>query len=276
MIQKLLVMILGLMTLGCCPQAAASGAPGDKTLIVYFSQTGATRRVAEELRSQLGGCDMAEIMPEQPYDGDYDATIARWRAELESGDPVGIKPLDVNLDSYDTVFLGFPIWGGAAALPVMSFLRRADLSGKRVVTFATFGSGGIGNATHDIARLQPQARVEQGYGVRNARLASMPSELTTFLISRGFIQGQVAALPDYSAPEPVTAAEVEIFDRACGNYKYPLGTPVKVGKRLTATSVDYRFEVASTAPDGTPVVAVIFVTAPLDPASAPEFTEVIR
>ena len=85
-----------------------------KTLVLYYSQTGATKAVAKELQSQLGA-DIACIEAVEPYDADYAATVARWRQELENGIKVAIQPLAVNLDQYDTIFLGFPF--GAEPAP---------------------------------------------------------------------------------------------------------------------------------------------------------------
>lgn len=169
-------------------ESDASIANNDSTLIVYYSQTGATKAVAEELQKQLE-CDITTIEVVNPYSGDYDATIQRWRKELEDSVKVEIKPLSVNLDDYKTVFLGFPIWGGTYALPIATFIADNSIEGKKVVTFATFGSGGIDAATTNIATAQPGAKVIKGYGVRNARVEKAPAEIERFLIENGYIAG---------------------------------------------------------------------------------------
>ena len=139
----------------------STSAEKTKTLVLYYSQTGATKAVAEELQSQLGA-DIACIEAVEPYDTDYAATVARWRQEREAGVKVAIQPLTVNLDQYDTIFFGFPVWGGTVASPVETFLADNSLAGKTVVTFATFGSGGIDSATADVAAAQPDATVVKG------------------------------------------------------------------------------------------------------------------
>lgn len=252
-------------------QTAAS--PDDSTLIVYYSQTGATKAVADELQKHLG-CDITAIEAVNPYDGDYSATIARWRSELESGVKPEIKPLAVSLDNYKRILLCFPIWGGTYALPVATFLADNSLDGKTVVTFATFGSGGIDKATADVAAAQPGAEVTQGYGVRNARIAKAPAEITRFLIENGFIDGEVTPLPEYSEAVAVTDNETAIFDAAYGNYQFPLGTPVMVAKRITPTGTDYRFDVKSQTPDSKESTSTIYVT--ITEGETPEFTQVIR
>lgn len=245
----------------------------DSTLIVYYSQTGATKAVAEELQKQLG-CNIAVIEAVKPYDGDYPATIQRWRSEVENNEKVEIIPLKVNLDDYNTIFLGYPIWGGTYALPMATFLDDNSLKGKKVVTFATFGSGGIESSTADVVKAQPEANVVKGYGVRNARVHKAPAELTRFLIENGYIPGDIQPLPAYSEPIPVTEQDKIIFDQACGNYQFPLGTPVMVASRTTPEGIDYKYDVKSQTPDGKEASSTIYVTVVTD--SVPEFTEVVR
>lgn len=244
-----------------------------KTFVVYYSQTGATKAVADEIISLLG-CDSAEIEAVNPYDGDYNATIQRWIAERDSNLTVEIKPLGVDLDQYDTIFLGFPIWGGTFALPVKTFAEQNSLKGKKVITFATFGSGGIDNATADLKALQPDADIIRGYGVRNARVGQAAVEVKRFLIENGWLEGEAAPLPDYTEPAECTPEEVEIFNQACGDYQFPLGSPVKAGHRKGVGSTDYRFEVASGNDNS--INSVIFVTVGDSVGAKPEFTEVVR
>lgn len=278
-----LLFFAALMALCSCGSKSSSGsadsaqsAPSDSAIIIYFSQTGATKSVAEELQRQLG-CAIAAIEPVKPYDGDYPATIARWLEEVRDSVKVEIKPLDINLDKYSTIFLGFPIWGGNYALPVASFLADYPLDGKKIVTFATFGSGGVEAASANIAALLPSATVIPGYGVRNARIAAAPAEITRFLVENGFIEGQITPLPEYSGLADVTPEEAEVFHKACDNYQFPLGTPVKVASRSLPGAnggMDYRFEAVSSAPDGSSTSSTIYVIASDD--SAPEFTRVVR
>lgn len=253
----------------------ASGAVpnNDSTLIVYYSQTGATKSVAEELQKHLG-CDITAIEAVKPYDGDYTATIQRWRTEVENNEKVELKPITVNLDDYNTIFLGYPIWGGTYALPMATFLADNSLKGKKVVTFATFGSGGIDTSTADVAKVQPEANVIKGYGVRNARVNKAPAEIYRFLIENGYIAGEIEPLPDFPESVAVTDQDKKVFDQACGNYQFPLGTPVMVATRITPDGVDYKYDVKSQTPDGKEASSTIYVTVVKD--SVPEFTEVVR
>lgn len=263
-----------LCSYACKSSKADGGETSDaKTIVVYFSQTGATKVVAEEIQKQLG-CDIAAIEAEQPYDGDYSATIARWMQESKDSVKVALKPLGANLDEYDTIFLGFPIWGGTYALPMAAFLADNSLEGKKVVTFATFGSGGIDKATLDVAVALPKADVKEGYGIRNARVSKAPAEITRFLTENGFVEGEIDPLPDFSEPAPVSDDEAAIFHAACDNYQFPLGTPVSAASRKTPDGTEYEFGVKSTAPDGSETNAIIYVLA--QEGETPEFTKVVR
>lgn len=251
----------------------AETSTNDSTIILYYSQTGATKAVAEELQKQLG-CDIAVIEAVNPYDGDFAATAARWRSELDNNVKVEILPIDINLNNYNTIFLGFPIWGGTYASPIATFLADNPLDGKKIVTFATFGSGGLSTATADVIAALPAAEVTPGYGVRNARIDKAPAEITRFLIENGFISGKIEPRPEYSEATPVTDSDLKLFNDACGNYQFPLGTPVSVASRTTPDGTDYRFDVKSSAPDGSESTSTIYVT--VIGNSAPEFTEVVR
>ena len=245
----------------------------EQTLILYYSQTGATRQVAQELKRQLGA-DILSIEPVESYCSDYDSTIVRWRKEMADSVTPQLKPLEVNWAKYSTIFLGFPIWGGTYALPIASLVKDYDFAGKRIVTFATFGSGGITSATEDLRAALPNSTVVQGYGVRNARLSHAPVEIRRFLIEGGYVVGQIDKLAEYGESAPLTDEEKEIFTQACGDYKFPLGEPQTVASRTTPIGKDYRYEVNSTLPDGSASSATIYVTKPTD--GIPEFTLVDR
>lgn len=272
---KILLVLAGACAIlgGCANKTTKNESP--KILVLYYSQTGATKTVAEILQTQLNA-DIAAIEAVEPYDGDYDATIARWLAERDSNKKVAIKPLTVDINQYETIFLGYPVWGGTYALPVKTFLEENALDGKTVVTFATFGSGGLGSSTAEVVAAQPAAKVIAGYGVRNARLQHAADEISRFLIENGYKEGQVEPLPAYSESRALTDEESQIFKAATDGYKYPLGEAVRVSTRTTPSAVDYKYEVNTFAPDGTPKTGIIYVTLPNQAGAKPEFTEVVR
>jgi flavodoxin len=246
-----------------------------KYLVLYYSQTGTTKEVAEELQRRMGA-DIDSIQLEEPYPDDYDATIERSREEMEKGIHPKVKPLHCNVSDYDVIFIGYPVWFGTYAMPVSTVLSENDFSGKKVVPFCTFGSGGLESSSKDLAAALPNSEIALGYGVRTVRLKAMPDELNRFLIENGYVEGEVTALADYSESQPCTDEEKAIFETATSGYKFPLGTPVTVGKRSTDKGVDYKYEVNCTSHDGTPATATIYVTVGNEEGATPEFTRVDR
>lgn len=249
----------------------------EKTLVLYYSQTGATKAVAEEIKAQLGeGVDIEAIELENPYDNDFQATINRAKDEMENGTLPALKPLKSKLNDYDVIFLGYPVWFGTYALPIESLLKTESFEGKKVVTFCTFGSGGLQSSTKNLKEALPKAEVIEGYGVRNARKEAVKDELNRFLIERGFKAGEVEALPAFAQHHPVEEMEYAIFDQACLNYQFPLGTPVSVASRETPTGTDYEYTVKSADQDGVEQTTTIYVTVGKEEGAQAEFTQVIR
>ena len=107
----LMVMMASILT-GCTKQ---------KTLVLYYSQTGTTQAVAEELQKQLGA-DIERIEAVVPYDGDFQATIQRCGDERQKGEVPEIKPIQANLADYDVIFIGYPSWFGTYAMPIATLV----------------------------------------------------------------------------------------------------------------------------------------------------------
>ena len=237
-------MILAVVTLAavsCGPKKTQNEQPkAPKMLVVYYSQTSNTQQVANEIATRLNA-DMAEIVPVEPYENDFKATLDRGKKELDEGILPEIQPLGVNVADYDVVFIGYPIWFGTYAPPVATFLDQVDLSGKKVVPFCTFGSGGLESGIHDLHKAEPQANILEGYGVRTARLEAMPKEVDQFLIANGFIEGEIVQLDDFSDQQPVTEAEMAIFDAAVGDYPMMHAKAESVGSRKLPNGTEYLF-----------------------------------
>lgn len=134
-------------------------------LVAYFSATGTTARVADTLAEAIGA-DLFEIVPEQPYtaaDLDWRDKDSRSSHEMddESCRPAVVGGVE-NMATYDTVFVGFPIWWYVEPRIVDTFLEAHDFSGKTIVPFATSGSSGLGKAPQRMAELAPGATVLEG------------------------------------------------------------------------------------------------------------------
>lgn len=251
--------------------ACGSKDSGPKQLVLYYSQTGATETVAQELQKALGA-DIEAIELENPYAGTYAETIERVGKERQEGVLPKLNPLKADLSKYEVIFLGYPIWYGTYAMPISSLVNEYDFEGKKIVTFCTFGSGGLEPAIQDLKKALPKAEIaDNGFGIRNARISATAKELNRFLVENNYIEGMVEAIPGYSEMRPVSEEEKQLFDAACGDYQFPLGTPVLVGKRGTSDGVDYVFEVESNGG-----ISTIYVTVGNEAGSKPEFTRVVR
>ncbi len=229
--------------------------------------------MAEEISQRLGA-DIEEIVVEQPYEGDFEQTVQRSQKERETGEIPKIKPLEKNPEEYDVVLLGYPVWFGTYALPVAGLIQDYDLSGKRIVPFCTFGSGGVESSVGDLRKALPQTQVSDGYGVRTIRLKAMPEEVERFLIEQGLLEGTLEELEEYSEQQPVTEEEAALFEEACGDYQFPLGTPVTVGKRPAKEGEDYRFSAKAVTPEGQEAMFTIYVVK--KEGEKAEFTRVVR
>lgn len=128
-----------------------------RVLVVYFSATNTTEQVAERMAQGMGA-DLYEIVPEEPYtEQDLNYNDSGSRASLEQNDPEARPAISGDIypiDSYDVVFLGYPIWWGEAPKIIATFLERYDWTGKTLVPFCTSGSSSI---TSSVETLQPLA-----------------------------------------------------------------------------------------------------------------------
>ena len=140
---------------------------GTKTLVVYYSASGNTERVAQEIAA-AAGADLFEIVPTEPYtDDDLDWTDDNSRVTREHEDEslrdVPLTTTEVpNWDSYDTVFIGYPIWWGIAAWPVDGFVKANDFTGKTVIPFATSSSSGMGQSGSLLADMAGTGNWQEG------------------------------------------------------------------------------------------------------------------
>ena len=136
-----------------------------KILVAYFSASGVTARAAQAIAAAVGG-DLYEIAPAQPYTAaDLDWTNKQSRSSLEMRDTACRPALAAaveNIQQYDTVFVGFPIWWYVAPSIVCTFLESYDFSGKTLIPFATSGGSGLGKTLEQLKPLCPGALWKEG------------------------------------------------------------------------------------------------------------------
>ena len=124
-----------------------------KKLVTYFSASGVTRKVAETL-AEAAGADLYEIKPQIPYTkADLNWQDKKSRSSIEMVDKSSrpaIADKDANVEAYDVIFIGFPIWWYVAPTIINTFLESYDFAGKTIVPFATSGSSGIGKTVSSL------------------------------------------------------------------------------------------------------------------------------
>ena len=137
-----------------------------KILVAYFSATGTTEGVAEHIVNGLNA-DAYEIVPEEPYtDADLNYNDNNSRSTLEMNDPSARPAISgsvENMDQYDIVFIGYPIWWGDAPRIVSTFMESYDFSGKTIVPFCTSGGSGVGSSASNLEQLTSGATWVEGH-----------------------------------------------------------------------------------------------------------------
>ena len=132
---------------------------GTKTLVVYFSCTGTTEPLAEYAADILKA-DLYEIMPEEPYTDEDLAYYTNGRADKEQNDPAARPSISgsvENMDTYDVIILGYPIWHGQAPRIISTFLESYDFSEKTIIPFCTSHSSGMGSSASNLHSLCPDS-----------------------------------------------------------------------------------------------------------------------
>lgn len=157
--RKSLLMVLAVMFMTVC------SAKEPKVLITYFSGSGTTKSLAQELAT-VTGADLFEIEGAQPYTaedinlGNREARAFKEMADKSFRPEVKAKPEKLN--KYDVVFIGFPIWGDDAPNIIYSFIDENDLKGKTVIIFSTSGSSNLTNSFNKIKKQYPDLNLVEG------------------------------------------------------------------------------------------------------------------
>ncbi|WP_409076244.1 flavodoxin (plasmid) [Pantoea sp. C3] len=163
--RRMLITALAGLTLANVPLAsAATGTPNvqgnSPILVAYFSRSGNTRVIAGVVHRSLK-TDLFEIEPATPYPKDYFQTVEQAKNERSRGTKPTLKNRVADIERYETVYLGFPIWGTSVPPVVQTFLSNHNLAGKLLIPFITHGGYGKGDSEDILANLAPAARREK-------------------------------------------------------------------------------------------------------------------
>jgi len=160
--------------------ASEKAEQGKKILVVFYSRSGNTRDMANQIHTLAGG-DIVELQTVNPYPTEYRPTTEQAKQELQSGYKPPLTTKIANLASYDVIFVGSPSWWGTYAAPVKTFLSDADLSGKTLVPFITHEGSGLGRAPADMAKLCPKATLLEGLAVRGGSVKTARGDIESWL-----------------------------------------------------------------------------------------------
>lgn len=152
----------------------ASSEKGSESLVVYFSRSGNTENVAKSIQSQTNS-DIFELVPVTPYSDDYDTVADVAQEEQSSNARPAISETIENIQQYDVIYVGFPIWWGDMPMILYTFFDTYDLSEKTIAPFCTSGGSGLSDTVNEIRSLEPNATVLDGLHI-GSESSSQPDD----------------------------------------------------------------------------------------------------
>ena len=209
------------------------------------------------------------------YPSTYDSTIAMVGAQRESKQWPELSNAKLDLAKYDTVYLGYPIMFGSFAPPIYTFLDSNDLSGKVVVPFCTYGSGGRKASAGELKELEPNANVTLAMGVSNKRMTKdegdsiAKAEVETFLANLAAGKTDEMLMGGFSEQRPLTAEDSAVFDAATKDYGYLQLKPLSVSTQVVA-GTNYLFLCTMSGFNRPPTETMVKIFRPLPGRGEPE------
>jgi flavodoxin len=158
--------------------------PGAHSLVAYFSRSGNTRVVAGLIQRAVGA-DLFEIRAQAPYPADYLQTVEQAKRESDSGFEPPLAELVRNFSDYQTIFIGFPIWGMTVPPAIRSFMRAHNFSGKAIVPFITHGGYGTGSSLSVISSHAPGAKLLSGFSMQADQERTTMERVNTWMSEAG-------------------------------------------------------------------------------------------
>jgi flavodoxin len=151
-----------------------------KVLVAYFSYSGNTREIANQIHKSVGG-DFFEIRPEKPYPKDYDEVKKQVNKEQQSDYKPMLKSKIKNIQLYDVVFIGYPNWWGTLPVPVKTVLSEYDSYGKIIIPFCIYEGSSLGQSVTDISKFCPKSNILDGIEVQSKDMKSAQNDVSKWL-----------------------------------------------------------------------------------------------
>jgi len=159
--------------------------PTNTVLVAYFSHTGNTRKIANQIHS-LVGSDIFEIKTVNPYPEEFYACLDQATRESEENMRPQLKTRVQNMASYEVVFLGYPYWIGTMPMPLFTFLESYDFANKTIVPFCTYKQSGMGGVAH-IRQLCRRSTISEGLAVQQGNVNTAQNQVSAWLRSLGYM-----------------------------------------------------------------------------------------
>lgn len=168
--------------------AANAASRGGRTLVAYFSWSGNTRYIAQQIAARIDA-DVVELELVEPYSSDYSTVLDEaQRDQAAQARPELATRVD-DMDAYGTVLLGYPNWWASIPMPIASFLESYDFSGKLIVPFCSHGGGRLGQSASAIAKLAPQASMGTPLSVHYQGGGTLGSDIDAWIAQNGLEGG---------------------------------------------------------------------------------------
>ena len=155
----------------------------DKKLVVFYSYTGNTKMIAESIKNKLQ-CDILELKPVTEYSKDYDQVVAEEQNSNSKDKIIPIQKIEVDLNNYNEIIIGSPVWWYTITPVIRTFLKENDLTGKIIKPFAT-NAGWLGHTFQEIESLCPNSKVDKGMNIvfenYSDNLVTSPDEIDNWI-----------------------------------------------------------------------------------------------
>jgi flavodoxin len=183
--EKLLMSVfIALLAVGSV--SAQTNAGTRKIIVVYFSWSGNTRNLAQQIHQKVGG-DIFEIVTVNAYPTNYNACVNQAQDEQRRNFRPPLKSSVENMAQYNTVFIGYPNWWGTMPMALFTFLESYNFSGKTIIPFCTSEGSGLGRGVSDIKKIAPAATMLEGFTVRGGSVRNAQRDVDTWLNKIGII-----------------------------------------------------------------------------------------
>ena len=158
-----------------------------KILVAYFSHTGNTRVIANQIHQSVGG-DIYEIVTVDPYPDDYDTLVKKAKQEQQDNYRPKLAAKVENMDSYNVIFVGYPNWCDTMPMAVFTFLEEYNFSGKTIAPFCTHGGSALGRSVMDIKKLCPKSTILDGLAIKGSTVKTAQGDVSKWLHKIGMIK----------------------------------------------------------------------------------------